>query len=100
MVTDATMIKGFHLITNSFQCCPHIETSQLICLANQLTDCYMRATLAFNGLKLIKESFWRAFIMVQGAKFLFKKSKQDLNFNKIKLLELTICVRYERALGS
>ena len=29
---------------------PHIETSQLICFANQLTGFYMRATLAFNGL--------------------------------------------------
>ena len=28
-----------------------IETSQLICIANQLTGLYMRATLAFNGLK-------------------------------------------------
>ena len=29
---------------------PHIETSQLICCANQGTGFYMRATLAFNGL--------------------------------------------------
>ena len=29
---------------------PHIETSQLICFANQLTGFYMRAALAFNGL--------------------------------------------------
>ena len=27
-----------------------METSQLICCANQLTDFYMRATLALNGL--------------------------------------------------
>ena len=35
------------------KCCPHIETSQLICCANQanqLTGFYMRATLALNGL--------------------------------------------------
>ena len=32
------------------QCCPHIETSQLICTANQLTVFYMRTTLALNGL--------------------------------------------------
>ena len=32
------------------QCWPHIETSQLICTANQLTGFYMRATLAFNEL--------------------------------------------------
>ena len=35
------------------QCSPHIETSQLICFANQLTGCYMRATLALNGLMRI-----------------------------------------------
>ena len=32
------------------QCCPHIETSQLICSAHQLTGFYMRETLTFNGL--------------------------------------------------
>ena len=32
----------------------HIKTSQLICKANQLTGFYMRATLAFNGLKELK----------------------------------------------
>ena len=37
------------------QCCPHIETSQLICTANQLTGFYMRATLALNG--LIKDNW-------------------------------------------
>ena len=34
------------------QCCPHIETSQLICWANQLTGFYKRTTLALNGLKM------------------------------------------------
>ena len=29
-------------------CCPHIETSQLICTANQLTGFYMRATLDWH----------------------------------------------------
>ena len=32
------------------QCCPHIETSQLICTANQLTSFYMGETLALNRL--------------------------------------------------
>ena len=32
------------------QCWPHIETSELICYANQLTGFYMRATLALDGL--------------------------------------------------
>ena len=31
-------------------CCPHIETSQLICKAKQLSGFYMRATLTLNGL--------------------------------------------------
>ena len=33
---------------------PALESSQLICKANQLAGFYMRATLAFNGLKLIE----------------------------------------------
>ena len=44
--------KTFHSLPISIQniqCCPHMETSQLICTANQLTDFYMRATLAING---------------------------------------------------
>ena len=32
------------------QCWPHIETSELICYANQSTGFYMRATLALDGL--------------------------------------------------
>ena len=32
------------------QCCPHIETNQLICTANQMIGFYMRATLTLNGL--------------------------------------------------
>ena len=32
------------------QSCYHIETSQLICSANQLTGFHMIATLAFNEL--------------------------------------------------
>ena len=34
------------------QCCPHIETNQLIYRVNQLTDFYIWATLAFNGLNV------------------------------------------------
>ena len=32
------------------QCCRHIETSQLICRANQLTGFTIRGTLALSGL--------------------------------------------------
>ena len=35
---------------NKCKCCPHVETSQMICCANQLIGFYMRAILAFNGL--------------------------------------------------
>ena len=35
------------------QSCHHIETSQLICLANQLIGFYTMATLAFNELMLV-----------------------------------------------
>ena len=36
---------------NKRQGCHHIETSQLICRANQLISFYMMATLTFNELK-------------------------------------------------
>ena len=51
--------KAMLLIFDTFnqrikcQCYLHIETSQLICIANQLTRVYMWATLALNGLCLI-----------------------------------------------
>ena len=39
----------------------HIETSQFICTANQLTDSYLMGTLVFNGLKtpqnFVEETF-------------------------------------------
>ena len=38
------------------QCYPHIETSQLIYCANQLTGFYMRATLALNGLNTLPQN--------------------------------------------
>ena len=40
------------------QCCPHIETSQLICFANQLTGFYIRVTLAFNGLIIFPSMYF------------------------------------------
>ena len=33
------------------QCCHHIETSRVVCSANQLTGFYVMATLVFNWLK-------------------------------------------------
>ena len=42
------------------QCCPRIETSQLIYTANQLTGFYMRATLALNGVNNKAGLQWRS----------------------------------------
>ena len=50
------MVHGttnFRLISSQpikCQCCPHVENSQLICCANQLTGFYRRATLTLKGL--------------------------------------------------
>ena len=44
------MIKLTYLIKR--QSCRHIETSQLICSADQLIGFYMAATLTFNELSL------------------------------------------------
>ena len=58
------LMVGFYVLALSYlnhnypiknQCCPHIETSQLICTANQLTSFYIRGRLAFNGLNKNKE---------------------------------------------
>ena len=38
------------------QCCLHTETSQLICIVNQLPGFYMRATLASAQCNIIKAS--------------------------------------------
>ena len=35
---------GVSLLIKLQTCCPHIETSQLVCTANQLTGFYMRET--------------------------------------------------------
>ena len=37
-------------LTIKCQCYPHIETSQLICTANQLSGFYMRATVVLDRL--------------------------------------------------
>ena len=40
------------------QSCHDVETSQLICSANQLTGFFMIATLAFNELKAFSEQLY------------------------------------------
>ena len=51
--------KTCYIETSVLKKC-YIETSRLICTGNQLTGFYMRATLAFHGLKL---SFFAAHLI-------------------------------------
>ena len=55
-----------------FQCCHHIESSQLIWCANQLTGFYTRATLEFNGLIFIGNGTPSTAITTQKMKFSIK----------------------------
>ena len=73
---------------------PHIEISQLICTANQLTGFYMRVTLALNGLKTL------CFINFSGKSaseikhnFVIELSQAPVNFfsDTIKLELLKAC---------
>ena len=58
------------------QCCPHKETSQLICRPNQLTGFYMRATPALDGLK----GLWR---VSKSNRFNQKHNKKNIWFSKV-----------------
>ena len=71
--------------------CPHIETSQLICKANQLTGFYMRATQSFNGLsehfkfkQFADSDIYKRFKYIDSKK-LFKNidSKKSTDIDKI-----------------
>ena len=47
-----SFVKTSHKYVNPLNAkCHHVETSQLICAANQLAGFYMMTILAFNGLK-------------------------------------------------
>ena len=63
-----------HLLKKSFKfhCCHHIESSQLIWCANQLTGFYTRATLEFNGLIFIGNGTPSTAITAQKMKFSIK----------------------------
>ena len=73
------------------QCCPHIQTSQLICCATQLTGFYMRATLALNVLITIA-------IAVYHYEYNFLKISQPLVWQIKKvvfnLLAFSIVIQY------
>ena len=70
------------------QCCPHIETSKLICTANQLTGFYMTATVAFNGLRSARNQIECAFDL-RKARCAILTRKVDL---KLENLPNLICV--------
>ena len=66
------------------QCCPHhIETSQLMWTANQLTDFYMRATLALNGLLNKEETKYPIRKLTIVAIIFFTLRKEDLWWKSI-----------------
>ena len=48
-----TKVSSYITLTAKHQSCHHIETSPVICSANQLTSFYMMATLTFNELRYI-----------------------------------------------
>ena len=52
-ILDFLRINTKHLPIKS-QNCHHIETSQLICIINQLTGFYVMTAMAFYGFKSIK----------------------------------------------
>ena len=79
------------------QCCPHTETTQLICTANQLTGFYMRVTLALNGFTFlthmtkndrIKLNFFDSYIEFKLNWIIFILS--NFNFRKPVLMWLII----------
>ena len=53
ILTEEEHLLTFWFQLIKWQCCPHIETSQFIRTANQLTGFYMRATLALNRLSYL-----------------------------------------------
>ena len=56
-VTWMIKIYILHLKHFNDQCSHHIETSQLICSANQLIGFYMMGTLAVKGFKLCQNFY-------------------------------------------
>ena len=71
------------VLTHSVQVFPHIETSQLICCANQLTGFYMRATLALNGFKQLAFG-WQIEKQLSALKPLSLSSNKNYRLKEIK----------------
>ena len=66
------------------QSCHHIETSQLIPKANQLTGFYMMATLALNELKLFT-NFPYLQIMTKKIKHVFLQITANFPYRKLAI---------------
>ena len=69
-------------------CCPHIEISQLVCCANQLTGFYMRATLVFNGLT----TYMLFFLRKNGTHFQMALEFLEVLSQRNFLLKICLCV--------
>ena len=68
------------------QCCPHMETSQLICCANQLTGFYMRATLALNGpTPEVSYNLFSLYFLAQDYQKILKLRSQPFAFTSNKV---------------
>ena len=53
------------VLTFNDQCSSHIETSELICRANQLTGFYVRGTLTVKGLSSLRRNNFNRIILAQ-----------------------------------
>ena len=79
------------------QGCYQIETSQLICRANQLTCFYMMATLAFNELRIhwrlsmilktSDKSEWSNVFRCVSVYIFWKFIQYSIHWDKVKMLE-------------
>ena len=84
-----------------WQCCPHLETSQLICCANQLTGFYVRVTMEFNGLKelpWIKKKKKNNKIL--HAKFICAISFNNAHREKLCLTQFSTRIYWNRSLAA
>ena len=76
------------LSTIKYQCCPHIEKSQLICTAIQLTGFYMRAKLALNLLNGTTEAAFLFILNLLNITSMLKTPSQYLGKIKFTIFNM------------
>ena len=72
------------------QSCHHIETSQLICSANQLTGFYLMAFLAFNELNTYRRRMLNIFIKIIHSFIIARKKESWKKLCLILTLEIIL----------